>query len=776
MPLAAGDRIGHYEILSLLGKGGMGEVYRGRDTKLKRDIAIKILPETFARDAERMARFQREAEVLASLNHSNIAAIYGVEDRALVMELVEGTSPKGPLPFDQAWKIASQMVAALEYAHDKGIIHRDLKPANIKITSEGMVKLLDFGLAKAFTNRSEARTAASYSPENSPTLTIGATEVGVILGTAAYMPPEQAKGRAVDKRADIWSFGVVFFELLTGERLFQGEDVSDTLAQVLTKEPDLSKVPPKARRLLLRCLEKDPKKRLRDIGEATYLIDDAAFTTPAAPVHQSWLPWCIAAFLVLVLMAATIFHFRETPAPPIVMRFEIPVPDKIAPSRGGILSPDGTKFVFPAVGPNGREIWIRNVDSVDSHALAGTEGTAGTRPFWSPDSRVIAFEAGGKLKKVDIAGGPVQTLCDLPGVLLGGAWTPDGTLILGSIPGPILRVPSGGGVPVPVTKAPIGETSHQFPFLLPDQRSFVYRAGGVGGSVYIGSLDRKPEEQSANAITTSDAAAMYAPSPSHPMHGHLLTLRNGTLLAQPFDAAKLQLEGDPVALTEQVGQYNTDSFVSVSNTGSLLYRRGTVGATKLAWYDQRGTPLSSSNVNFSIGNLVLSPDAARVAIGHSAPNNISILDFARGIDTRITFGDETSPVWSPDGARIAYASGDGIYEKPSNGAGNPERLSLLPVAVALTDWSRDGQYLLYSSRGIRGFSPASSLFVLPLKGDRRPFAFAQNQASARLGRFSPDTRWIAYLSSESGRSELYARPFSGVEITSKNSSPREGEW
>lgn len=310
MPLSVGDKLGHYEILSLLGKGGMGEVYRGRDTKLKRDVAIKVLPEAFARDAERMARFQREAEVLASLNHSNIAAIYGVEDRALVMELVEGDSPKGPLPFEETWKIAAQITAALEYAHDKGIIHRDLKPANIMVTPEGVVKLLDFGLAKAFSNRGEARTAASDSPENSPTLTIGATEVGVILGTAAYMPPEQAKGKAVDKRADIWSFGVVLYELLTGDRLFKGEDVSDTLAQVLTKEPDLGNVPPKARKLLSRCLEKDPKKRLRDIGEAAYLLDAAPVTAPSAPRHTSWLPWCIAAFLLLALMPANILHFR----------------------------------------------------------------------------------------------------------------------------------------------------------------------------------------------------------------------------------------------------------------------------------------------------------------------------------------------------------------------------------------------------------------------------------------------------------------------------------
>src|SRR5579864_7463726 len=292
MSLAAGSKLGPHEILALIGAGGMGEVYRARDTKLKRDVALKVLPDAFARDPERMARFQREAEVLASLNHPNIAQIYGVEERALAMELVDGESPRGPMAFDDAWHIATQIAAALEYAHDKGIIHRDLKPANIKVTLDGAVKLLDFGLAKAFTNQREPQTSA----ENSPMLTIGATEVGVILGTAAYMSPEQAKGKSVDKRADIWSFGVVLYELLTGERAFQGEDVSETLVSVIRDQPDLSKVPPKARKLLGRCLEKDPKKRLRDIGEAAFLLEDAPVTTPSRS-RLGWLAWAVAGVL-----------------------------------------------------------------------------------------------------------------------------------------------------------------------------------------------------------------------------------------------------------------------------------------------------------------------------------------------------------------------------------------------------------------------------------------------------------------------------------------------
>src|SRR5215469_14808619 len=369
MSLSAGTRLGQYEILGPIGAGGMGEVYRARDTKLKRDVALKVLPDAFASDPERLARFQRESEVLASFNHPNIAHIYGVEDHALVMELVEGVEPKGPMPFDEAWKIAVQIAAALEYAHDKGVIHRDLKPANVKVTPDGVVKLLDFGLAKAFTGQ-----MASTNPENSPTLTLGATQLGVLLGTAAYMSPEQARGKNVDKRADIWALGVVLYELLTGERLFKGDEVADTLAQVLTREPDLERVPPQARRLLRRCLEKDPKQRLRDIGEARFLVEDAPSeprsvkTTDEGRRKRLWLASGVLALLIGFSAWVSFVHFRERPpAQEPVRRFQIALPDKMTYTGPGAfsISPDGLKVVVNATLGGVSRLWLRSLDSLD---------------------------------------------------------------------------------------------------------------------------------------------------------------------------------------------------------------------------------------------------------------------------------------------------------------------------------------------------------------------------------------------------------------------------
>src|SRR5215469_5934099 len=410
MSLSAGTRLGQYEILGPIGAGGMGEVYRARDTKLKRDVALKVLPDTFADDPDRMARFQREAEVLASLNHPNIAHIYGVEDHALVMELVEGVEPKGPLPFDEAWNLAVQITAALEYAHDKGVIHRDLKPANVKVTPAGVVKLLDFGLAKAISSESsEAQVEARAS--DSPTLTMAPTVAGMILGTAAYMAPEQVKGKRVDKRIDIWSWGVVLYELLTGERMFQGDDAAETLAQVLTKQPNLERVPANVRRLLGECLQKDPKLRLRDIGDANRLIADE--DTSATAPSRSPLAWFAAAALAIALVGLSFVHFREAPPERPRVRFQI-TPSEKSRLLDFQLSPNGRFLAFVTEGERmaDERLWIRALDSLDSRALLQTGRVI--YPFWSPDGEYIAFFSQGQLRRVPMRGGPPVVVCDVP--------------------------------------------------------------------------------------------------------------------------------------------------------------------------------------------------------------------------------------------------------------------------------------------------------------------------------------------------------------------------
>jgi Tol biopolymer transport system component/predicted Ser/Thr protein kinase len=765
MPLTVGTKLAWYEIVAPIGAGGMGEVYRARDTKLDRDVAIKVLPAVLAEDPERLARFEREAKVLASLNHPNIAQIYGVEERALVMELVAGETLEGPLPLDTTLNYARQIADALEAAHDKGIIHRDLKPANIMITPAGVVKVLDFGLAAV------AQSSDPSNPANSPTLTISPTRAGMILGTAGYMSPEQARGKTVDKRADIWAFGVVLFEMLTGKPLFAGETVSDTLAHVLTKQPDWEQVPAKVRRLLEACLQKDPRQRLQAIGDwRLMLADDAAIVTAPSRSRLGWLAWGIAALFLLTTLAVSFVHFREKPPVAELLRFQIPAPEKVTLGNELSLSPDGRRLAFTARGANGvTQIWVRSFDTLEARPLPGTEGADGL--FWSPDSRFIGFGTVSKLKKVDALGGPVQSVCDLSGTFLGGAWAPDGTIIVGGLFRPVMRVPEAGGTPAPITALdPARQEAYQGnPSFLPDGRHFVYARGSLGnGGIYLGSLDAKPEQQDSKQLATSQyPAPVYARS-HDPALGYVLFEQEGSLMALPFDARRLAPAGAAVPIAESIVSGGTvgGASYSASATGVLAFRTGRSGGsdTQLLWFDRQGKQLGQIGPPAPYGDIQLSPDGKLVLVDQSL-QHLWFADPARGVFSRVNPGDiqEYSSAISPDG-RVAFTYGPGgvlgdIYVKLANGAGAPELLVKSATMKHPNHWSLDGRYLIYDDHT----KQHQDLWIVPMSGgktgDHKPIPFLVTPADETFGQFSPDTRWIAYSSDESGRREVYVQGF-----------------
>jgi eukaryotic-like serine/threonine-protein kinase len=787
--------IGHYRIVSKIGEGGMGAVYRATDTKLNREVAIKVLPVAFARDPDRLARFTREAQVLASLNHPNIAAVYGVEERAIVMELVEGQSPAGPLSPENALPLIRQLIDALEYAHEKGVVHRDLKPANLKITPEGRLKVLDFGLAKALS----AETASTGNPASSPTLTMQGTMAGMIMGTAAYMSPEQARGQRVDKRADIWSFGVVFYELLTGRNLFGGDTVSDTLAAVLKTDPDWTALPPDTppaiRRLLRRCLDRDRQRRLADIADARLEIDEAlgdspalASASPARAAFRWWnAPVALGVLTAVVLvalagLAVAVVHFRETPPQPAAMRFQIPAPEKASFGDTGLaLSPDGRQLAFIASGADGHPmLWVRPLDSVTAHALPGTEG-AGWVPFWSPDSRFIGFVVQGKLKKIEAAGGPPQTLCEVPGGLLGGSWNRDGVVIFGTPNGGLFRVSQAGGVAARLTTSDEshGELGHLRPWFLPDGRHFLYFSRTVNpeaAGIYLATLDSTERKR----LAATNQGGAYAPPAAGSQNGHLLFLREGTLMALPLDARRFEPAGEPFPLAEQVGSILATGFFSVSANGVLAYRNGPAAVgfgSQLVWFDRQGKSLGVLGPpgDYARGPAI-SPDGNRVAVdqldtgtaGNRDVRDVWVLDVARGVRTRFTFDSvqDFSPAWSPNGTRLVFASNRGtagaygIYQKDSSGTGKEELLLQSGLPILPNSWSPDGRYLLYSATGQNG---RVELWVLPVAGgtppDSKPVPYLQEPYNERQGQFSPDGRWIAYSSDESGSNQIYVQSF-----------------
>jgi len=773
MPLSVGDKLGPYEILAPLGAGGMGEVYRAKDTKLGREVAIKVLPTALAQDPERLARFEREAKVLASLNHPNIAQIYDVEDRALVMELVEGETLKGPLPLDTALDYARQIAEALEAAHEKGIVHRDLKPANIKVTPQGVVKVLDFGIA-AF---SQISAGDGSNPANSPTLTISPTMAGMILGTAAYMSPEQARGKPVDRRADIWAFGCVLYEMLSGEQLFRGETITDVLAAVVKEEPDLTQVPAKVRRLLRCCLEKDPKRRLQAIDDSRLLLEDAveAAAAPASLGPSKWLWPSVASLLVMGLGIVSFIHFREKPpAPPEILRFQISPPEKSAFGDFLALSPDGRRLAFTATGPDGRtQLWVRNLDGLESRPLPGTEG-AGS-PLWSPDSRFLAFADGTRLKKIDVSGGPPITLCEVPQPVGSGSWSTDGVILFGGRGnGTIWRVSAAGGPASMVTKLDPSrkESFHTRAIFLPDNRHFLYlRRSNIpeNNGIYLGSLDLKPEEQAAKRLLTTQIGELYAPS-SDPGAGNVLFMREGTLLAQGFDAKRLELVGEPVPVAEQVGNVNgAAGYFTASSNAILAYRVGGGGGVQLTWFDRQGKPLGTVGDVGQMQRPSISPDDRTVAVDRRDPQtgflDIWLHDVVRGAASRLTFNSNNNgfPVWSPDGGHVAYFSnkrgaggGESVYQRASNGVGQEEVLDNGPNTRRPQDWSRDGRYLIETV-----LDPKTKLdvWVLPLFGDRKPFPYLHTEFNEISARLSPNGQLLAYVSDETGRNEVYVQTF-----------------
>ena len=788
MPLTNGTKLGPYEIISPLGAGGMGEVYRAKDSKLGRDVALKVISEQFANDAERMARFEREAKVLASLNHPNIATIHGFEQSSgtsfLVMELVPGETlherikQDGAVPIEEALAIAKQIAEALEAAHEKGIIHRDLKPANVKVTPEGKVKVLDFGLAKAF-----AGDASTEDMGNSPTLSRAATMQGVILGTAAYMSPEQARGKAVDKRTDIWAFGCVLYELLTGKPAFYGEDITEILASVVKSEPDWTALPPNIspsiRVLMQRCLRKDRRQRTPDAAILRIEIEDAiaapkdAGISSAAAVTKGWrerVAWAVAAgVLALTTIAFALGFVLRAPKAPEAIRFFVSPPDTWNLMGAGTLttgpisvSPDGHRIVFLAASADGKSmLWVRSLDTLSAQALAGTEGAL--RPFWSPDSRFVGFFASGKLKKIDVSGGPPITLCDAPEVL-GGTWNREGVIVFSPAQSSALqRVSAAGGIPTAATVLGQGETvGHRMPFFLPDGRHFLYRAskaGGVGGPIYVASLD-SPERK---LLLNSDSSnVQYA-------QGHLLFLRETTLMAQPFDPRRLTLTGEAFPIAEQIQtQGNPPAGIfSASENGVLAYQTGSsMDGFRLTWFDRSGKQIGILGDPAIYGDLELAPDGKRasVSISDGKGRNIWIYDVARSLKTRYTFdaANDAPLIWSPDGSRVVFSSNRkghfDLYQNVSDGSGTEAPLLEDNLEKGPGSWSPDGRFILFATSG---GSAGNNLFVLPLTGERKPVPFLKTQFNESYGRFSPDGRWVAYRSNESGMYEIYVAPFPG---------------
>jgi len=800
MPLAPGTRLGPYEVVGAVGAGGMGEVYRARDTRLNRDVALKVLPEAFAADADRLARFEREAHVLATLNHPNIAQIHGFEDagatHAIAMEFVEGQTladriSRGPVPVDELVPIARQMADALEAAHEQGIIHRDLKPANVAVRADGVVKVLDFGLARALAPDGSGATASDSA--NSPTLTARATQLGVILGTAAYMAPEQARGRPIDRRADIWAFGVVVHEMLTGERCFKGEDISETLASVLKDRPSFDTLPagtsPRLRRLLERCLERDPKQRLRDIGEARIELaaieagapdGSAASGSTSAPVvappARGAAPWIVAAALAVGLVGTVVMWAPWTPAlSGQIVRFSfVPAPDLAinpgATDRDLAISPQGTHIAYVA-GGDGRLV-VRAIDGLEVRPLSGI--TDARYPFFSWDGRWIGFFASGGMKKVSITGGPALTVCPTDGPPRGASWGPDDVIVFATAntSSGLFSVRAGGGEPTALTTPDAGSDAY-FPSVLPGGHAVLFTiASSEVENSQVAVLDLETGEQKILIRGGSHAEYLEAPGGGREVSGYLVYGASGTLRAVPFDLPSLEVRGDAVPVIDRVAMAGNTGAVNYATApaGTLVYVPGDVTAgieRVLVWVDREGREEAIATVpTRGYYALRLSPDGAKVAVeSRDEDNDIWIWDVPGEKLSRLTIdsAQDSFPIWMPDSRRIVFRSARGgpggdLFWQAADGTGVAEPLMQADGQQTATSVTPDGKTLL-----VTNIAGADNAFIDQFEFDTRESDPLLKPAyPVRNGEVSPDGRFVAYESHEA-TPQIFVRPFPDVD-------------
>ncbi|HSD72533.1 MAG TPA: protein kinase [Thermoanaerobaculia bacterium] len=790
MTLSAGSRLGPYEIVSAVGAGGMGEVYKARDIRLERTVAVKVLPPHLSESADFRQRFEREAKTISQLSHPHICALHDVGNQDgveyLVMEFLEGETlterlARGPLPTQQVLRYGIEIADALDKAHRQGIVHRDLKTGNVMITKSG-VKLVDFGLAKA----AAPPTASIYSSLSVLPTQAGEnlTAEGTILGTFQYMAPEQLEGKEADARTDIFALGLVLYEMATGKKAFVGKSQASLIAAILEHDPPpISAVqplaPPALDRVVKTCLAKGPDDRWQTAHdvmlELRWIVEAGSQAGVPAPVaakrksreRLAWIAFTVAAATAAVFAVA---YARRVPSPPQLFRSSILLPDGV--SFGTLaIAPDGRSLAWIGSDTRGKSsIWIRPLSTGDTQPLPGTEGAQNL--FWSPDGRAVGFFADGKLKRIDVAGGPSIVVCDADGIA--GSWNRDGIILLSLPSGPILRVPASGGAPISVTKldASRHETTHRYPVFLPDGRHFLFLAANLAGapgdpanSVKVGSLD----SSSGAVVTATEFIAAYA-------SGHLLFVREGTLLAQRFDPKTFRLSGDPRPVAERVSGYQVlwgaQNF-SVSTNGVLVYQEALPRLSQLVWFDREGHRLQTFGNPGAYVDPHISPDGGKVAIAIRDPDrrrtDLWVFDLKRGVNVRLSSGTSgtgqaptSSPAWSGDGSRIAFSDnrrhqGD-VYVRSIGGSGGEEPLVEAEGQKLPQDWSSDGRYLLYEDREPRGARNVT-VRILPLIGERRPISFYRRGTEFGADRFSPDGKWIAFSADDSGRSEIYVAPF-----------------